>query len=96
MTVKKWDGTPEDLDRCLREFPPTADLLASIHKRCPGHTAFNLYSTHGIPIEMTIDFFERKGWTVDVQEFERLLEADRKRSRKASKFRKQIFKEDRT
>lgn len=80
--AKKWD---KEADLIL------AEILAYKYRRLPGDMAFKLYSTHGIPIEVTISLCENIGWAVDVKEFERLLEAEREKSRKASKFRKGIF-----
>ncbi|MDF2698810.1 MAG: alanine--tRNA ligase [Haloplasmataceae bacterium] len=52
-------------------------------KEIDGKTAFKLYDTYGFPIELTIEYAEEAGLTVDVLEFKNELDAQRKRARDA-------------
>ncbi|NLG82453.1 MAG: alanine--tRNA ligase [Bacilli bacterium] len=58
-------------------------MNSSQEKVIDGKTAFKLYDTFGFPIELTIEYAEEKGFTVDVEGFKELLEAQRKRAREA-------------
>ncbi|MBI60326.1 alanine--tRNA ligase [bacterium] len=51
-----------------------------------GNDAFKLYDTYGFPIDLTTVLAKEKELTVDLVEFESLLEQQRERSRSASKF----------
>lgn len=66
--VRKWD-----------EY--LAEAKASKAKVFPGKQAFTLYDTFGFPLEMTIELAERNGMTVDLKEFERLMEEQREKAR---------------
>ena len=54
-----------------------------------GKDAFKLYDTYGFPIDLTTVLAKEKQLTVDLVEFETLLEQQRERSRSASKFDQQ-------
>jgi alanyl-tRNA synthetase len=51
----------------------------------PGDVAFQLHDTYGFPIDLTQDILREDGFTVDVEEFERLMEGQRERGRAARK-----------
>ncbi len=51
----------------------------------PGRHAFTLYDTYGFPLDLTQDICREQGFTVDVAEFERLMEEQRERGRAARK-----------
>jgi alanyl-tRNA synthetase len=51
----------------------------------PGEIAFKLYDTYGFPLDLTELMARERGLTVDVAGFERLMEEQRKRARKAQK-----------
>ena len=55
----------------------------------PGHVAFELYDTYGFPLDLTELMARERGMTVDVVEFEKLMEEQRARARQAQK--KQII-----
>ncbi|MCL6273673.1 alanine--tRNA ligase [Muricauda sp. 2012CJ35-5] len=70
-------------------------LLDSVIKSAPtktidGEKAFELYDTFGFPIDLTTLILEEKGYTLDVDSFEKALKAQKDRSRAAS----EISKED--
>ncbi len=50
-------------------------------KRIPGHDMFVLYDTHGLPPELTREVAAGLGFTVDEDEFEAEMAAQRERSR---------------
>lgn len=49
----------------------------------PGSDAFRLYDTYGFPIELTEEYAEEEGMTVDQAGFEKEMDAQRKRARSA-------------
>ena len=59
------------------------EVFASGTRVIPGEEAFKLYDTFGFPIDLTAIIAEERGVTVDVAGFERALEQQRQRSRKA-------------
>ncbi len=50
-----------------------------------GADAFKLNDTYGFPIDLTKDILEEKGWTVDEDEFHRLMQEQKDRARGARK-----------
>src|SRR5439155_8362246 len=50
-----------------------------------GDLAFDLYDTYGFPLDLTELMARERGLTVDIDGFERLMEEQRKRGRKAQK-----------
>ena len=50
-----------------------------------GADAFKLNDTYGFPIDLTKDILEEKGWTVDEEEFQRLMKEQKDRARGARK-----------
>ncbi|MEJ9229100.1 alanine--tRNA ligase [Peribacillus butanolivorans] len=49
----------------------------------PGSDAFRLYDTYGFPIELTEEYAEEEGMTIDQSGFEKEMEAQRERARSA-------------
>ncbi len=49
----------------------------------PGADAFRLYDTYGFPVELTEEYAEEVGMTVDVEGFEAEMEVQRERARNA-------------
>ncbi|WP_017380186.1 alanine--tRNA ligase [Paenisporosarcina sp. TG-14] len=54
-------------------------------KVIPGSDAFRLYDTFGFPVELTQEYAEEDGMTVDLEGFKASLEAQRTRARSARK-----------
>lgn len=52
----------------------------------PGEIVFKLYDTYGFPMDLTRDIAREKGLTIDEAGFERAMELQRERARKASQF----------
>ena len=50
-----------------------------------GADAFKLNDTYGFPLDITKDILEEKGWTVDEDEFQRLMTEQKQRARDARK-----------
>jgi alanyl-tRNA synthetase len=57
--------------------------LASGRRRIPGAVAFRLHDTYGFPVELTEEIAAERGVTVDHEGFERAMEAQRERARRA-------------
>ncbi|HKL43771.1 MAG TPA: alanine--tRNA ligase-related protein [Candidatus Absconditabacterales bacterium] len=55
-----------------------------------GKDVFFLYDTCGFPIELTREIAEEKGFKIDEEGFRKELEAQKERSRKSTKFQKDI------
>lgn len=81
------------LDRGLTRFDILArqtstdvdDVTHSTELRVAGAEAFELYDTYGFPLDLTQLLARERGMTVDVPEYERLLDQQRARSRAARK-----------
>ncbi|MBD5405360.1 alanine--tRNA ligase [bacterium] len=52
-----------------------------------GKSAFKLYDTYGFPVDMTADILRTKNMTVDIDEFEKLMKAQKEQSKKSSQFK---------
>ncbi|PWV59297.1 alanine--tRNA ligase [Plasticicumulans acidivorans] len=52
----------------------------------PGEVVFQLYDTHGFPVDLTADIARERELSLDMAGFERAMEAQRARSRAASQF----------
>ena len=52
----------------------------------PGDTVFKLYDTYGFPEDLTADIARERGLSTDRDGFERQMDAQRERARKASRF----------
>jgi alanyl-tRNA synthetase len=55
-------------------------------KQIPGVTVFKLYDTYGFPTDLTADIAREQELTLDMEGFEREMEAQRERARAASNF----------
>jgi alanyl-tRNA synthetase len=61
------------------------DEHGNVQKQLNGEVAFKLYDTYGFPLDLTELLARERGFTVDVSEFEKLMEEQRERARKAQK-----------
>src|SRR5262249_50022495 len=61
--------------------------LAAGPGHLPGDVAFRLYDTYRFPVDLTADIGRERGFTIDMQAFERAMAAQQERSRAASKFK---------
>jgi alanyl-tRNA synthetase len=56
-----------------------------VHRTLGGKFAFDLYDTYGFPLDLTELMARERGLTVDVAGFEKLMDEQRERARKAQK-----------
>ncbi len=79
------------LDRGIEIFE---SLIARLKQEgrtvIPGEEAFKLYDTYGFPVDLTRIMAEEHGFTVDETGFQKAMEAQRDRARKAAKFTAQV------
>jgi alanyl-tRNA synthetase len=69
----------------LQPGTPFPLLETPAGRRIAGEFAFKLYDTYGFPLDLTELMARERGLTVDVAGFERLMEEQRDRARKAQK-----------
>jgi alanyl-tRNA synthetase len=65
------------LDACLKGISGNS---------IPGETVFQLYDTYGFPADLTADIARESGMALDMEGFERAMQAQRERARAASHF----------
>ncbi len=68
-----------------------ADAETQQQRRLSGERVFMLYDTYGFPLELTQEIAAERGVAVDMQGFERALEAQRQRAREASGISEKLF-----
>jgi alanyl-tRNA synthetase len=82
------------LDKGIEEFNVAIKVLAGegsrddrqvLKNEIPGNVAFELYDTYGFPLDLTELMARERGMTVDVAGFEKLMEEQRARGRRAQK-----------
>jgi alanyl-tRNA synthetase len=72
-------------EELLQSGTPLPLLQSPAGRRIPGEFAFKLYDTYGFPLDLTELMARERGLTVDVAGFEKLMEQQRERARKAQK-----------
>ncbi|MBN1406669.1 MAG: alanine--tRNA ligase [Calditrichaceae bacterium] len=83
------------LDRGLEIFDKIKTTLRDKKKKViAGEDVFRLYDTYGFPVDLTRILAEENGLTLDILEFEKLMEKQRERARAASKFGSQSLDSD--
>ena len=92
---KEEEAFNKTLDRGIEEFnlalkvaaPPkgSSSGLSIPENVVPGHIAFELYDTYGFPLDLTELMARERGLSVDVAGFEKLMEEQRARARRAQK-----------
>ncbi len=73
------------LDRGIELFEDKQVELSGPNRIIPGEFAFTLYDTYGFPLDLTELMARERGLTVDTAGFEKLMEEQRERARKAQK-----------
>lgn len=68
-----------------------ADATTQQQRQLSGERVFMLYDTYGFPLELTQEIAAERGVAVDMQGFERALEAQRQRAREASGLSEKLF-----
>ena len=74
------------LDRGTREFEKLITRVpAHIERKViSGKNAFNLYETYGFPIELTVEMAAEKGFTVDMEGYQKAFEKHQELSRQGA------------
>ena len=62
-----------------------SDMLSKSNGVLAGKDAFQLYDTYGFPIELTIEYAEEAGATVDVEGFKASMDEQKRRARESRK-----------
>ncbi len=75
--AKTIDGGLKIFNELLAEHQAKGETTFS------GSDAFKLYDTYGFPIDLTVEMVQEQNMTVDLEEFQRQMEAQRVRARKA-------------
>jgi alanyl-tRNA synthetase len=84
VLAQEEDRFAETLDQGIRLLDQAIEGLSG--GRIPGEIAFKLYDTYGFPVDLTGDVARERGLSVDIEGFEKLMEAQRQRARDASTF----------
>src|SRR2546429_9736980 len=94
MIEREEEAFNKTLDKGIEEFNEMMTLLEKDVPKVaplggwvimPGRFAFKLYDTYGFPLDLTELMARERGFTVDVTSFEKLMEEQRARARKAQK-----------
>ncbi len=78
--IELFEARMLSVEQDARKVAPLGDWVI-----LPGDFAFKLYDTYGFPLDLTELMARERGLTVDVAGFEKLMEEQRQRARKAQK-----------
>ncbi len=84
VLLKEEEQFAKTLDHGMRILQEAIDGLEGTV--IPGETVFKLYDTYGFPADLTADVAREHELTLDMEGFEREMEAQRARARAAGKF----------
>ena len=84
---KTLDKGIEEFEVVMRGMKSDASIVAPLGgwPILPGRSVFKLYDTYGFPLDLTELMARERGFIVDVAEFEKLMQEQRERARKAQK-----------
>ena len=93
---KTLDKGIEEFEAMMRGMKNDASIVAPLGgwPILPGRSVFKLYDTYGFPLDLTELMARERGFIVDVAEFEKLMEEQRERARKAQKKEEISVEED--
>ncbi len=74
----------ETLEKGLKHLGTAVDTLVS--GTIPGDVVFKLYDTYGFPVDLTADIAREEGLKLDMKGFDKCMDEQRQRARKANKF----------
>ncbi len=76
----------ETLDTGLRILSEEVAILKNKgEKIIPGEVVFKLYDTFGFPVDLTADIVRKDGFSLDMESFEKAMEAQREKARESWK-----------
>ena len=86
FVLKTMESEEERFYEAIALGMPELEELAAAGRMISGADAFRLYDTYGFPLEMTQEAAREHGLEVDVEGFEREMEAQRERGRASARF----------
>ena len=84
--LKTLDSEEERFEEAIALGMPVLDEKIALGKPIAGKDAFLLYDTYGFPLDLTQEIARENGLDVDVEGFEREMEAQRQRGRASAHF----------
>lgn len=78
------DKFADTLDRGLAVLEQALDELDQ--STIPGELIFQLYDTYGFPVDLTNDIARERGYSLDIEGYERFMNEQRQRARAAGQF----------
>ena len=86
FVLKTMESEEERFYEAIALGLPVLEELAAEGRTIGGADAFRLYDTFGFPLELTQEVARERGLEVDVEGFEREMEAQRERGRASARF----------
>ena len=86
FVLKTMESEEERFYEAIALGLPVLEELAATGRTIAGEDAFRLYDTFGFPLELTQEVARERGLEVDVEGFEREMEAQRERGRASARF----------